>query len=177
MSHSSSTGSTCDPNLIPLLDVVLQILMFFMMCINFATGQAAEEVRLPKSTSVKPIDKTDPDWLYVNFKPFRLRDFDTRLPADALAEAREKFQEGDPCILVLGERPMKLNEFRFWLKRQYENAQRISRDGKVNTSVIIRADENADYNQVFEILYACKVVGYTRMKLQALSKTLPGGST
>ncbi len=72
---------------------------------------------------------------------------------------------------------MKLNEFRFWLKRQYENAQRISRDGKVNTSVIIRADENADYNQVFEILYACKVVGYTRMKLQALSKTLPGGST
>jgi biopolymer transport protein ExbD len=177
MSHSSSQGSTCDPNLIPLLDVVLQILMFFMMCINFATSQSAEEVTLPKSVSVKPIDKTDPDWLYVNFKPFHLKDFDGRLPPEVLSEVREKFQEGDSCILVLGERPMKLNDFRFWLKRQYENAERVAADGKVNTSIIIRADANSDYNNVFEILYACKVVGYTRMKLQAQFDNSRGGRT
>jgi biopolymer transport protein ExbD len=178
MSHGHSEGSTCDPNLIPLLDVVFQLLMFFMVCVNFATGQVAEEVRLPTSVSVKPIDKADPDWLYVNFKPFHVRDFERRLPEAALAEAREKFQEGDPCILVLGERPMRLLEFRYWLKRQYEQAERLTKDGKVATTIIVRADKDADYGQVFEILNTCRIVGYTRLKLQALTtNTKPGGGS
>jgi biopolymer transport protein ExbD len=161
-----------------MLDVVLQLLMFFLTCINLATGQVAEEVTLPKSTSVKPVDKTDPDWLYVNFKPFHVKDFETRLSANRLAEVRDAFRDGDACIQVLGaDRPMKLNEFRFWLKQQFENAERVSRDGKVTTTIIIRADKNSDYSQVFELLYACKVVGYTRMKLQALTDIVPGANS
>ena len=45
MSHGpSAEGSNAEPNLTPLLDVVLQLLMFFMMCVNFVTEQVNEDI-------------------------------------------------------------------------------------------------------------------------------------
>ncbi|MFN6050729.1 MAG: ExbD/TolR family protein, partial [Planctomycetia bacterium] len=50
MSHGgSSDGGNMEPNLTPLLDVVLQLLMFFMMCVNFVTNQVSEDIILPES--------------------------------------------------------------------------------------------------------------------------------
>jgi biopolymer transport protein ExbD len=175
MSHSvGGESSRCEPNLTPLLDVVLQLLMFFMMCVNFVTEQVNEEIRLPKSASVKPMDKADSDVLFINFKPFRLADFQDRLPADELARARARFHEDDPCALVLGKEPMKLIDLKLWLKQQYEDAERLS-GGKVNTAIVIRAHKEASYAQVFEVLQMCKVQGYQRLKLRALTKNTPGG--
>jgi biopolymer transport protein ExbD len=45
MSHGSSgEGAVSEPNLTPLLDVVLQLLMFFMMCVNFVNEQVNENI-------------------------------------------------------------------------------------------------------------------------------------
>ncbi len=175
MSHGGSgDGPSCEPNLTPLLDMVLQLLMFFMMCVNFVTEQVNEDIKLPRSTSVKPMDKADSDILFINFKPFKLADFEGKLPADALARAQANFHEGDPCILVLGKEPMKLIELNAWLKQQYEDAEKIAKDGKVNTAIVIRAHLDSDYAQVFEVLHMCKVRGYTRLKLRAMTKNTPG---
>jgi biopolymer transport protein ExbD len=170
MSASAGHGKNrCEPNLTPLLDVVLQLLMFFMMCVNFVGNQATREVTLPRSAAVKPIDKADESWLYVNFKPFKLHDYETKLPPDQLDEMRRTFQDGDPVIYVTGKPPMKLSLFRSWLKGQYEEADRIAKDQKkkVNTTIVIRADLNASYGMVFEIMNICKVIGYKKMKMQA----------
>jgi biopolymer transport protein ExbD len=176
MSAPSKT-KRCEPNMTPLLDIVLQMLMFFMMCVNFVSNQVTKEITLPRSGAVKPIDKTDPDWLYVNFKPFHLREFETRLPPDKLDEVRKNFQEGDPTIYVVGvPDPMKLSLFRSWLKGEYEAAERIAKDQnkKVNTSIVIRADKDASYGMVFEIMNVCKVIGYKRLKLQATIENKKG---
>ena len=119
-------GSVAEPNLTPLLDVVLQLLMFFMMCVNFVNEQVNEEIRLPKSQSVKPMDKADTDVLYVNFKPFLLKDFQDRLPADVLARVQNRFRDGDQCILIPGKEPMRRSDFKVWLKEQYEDAKKIA---------------------------------------------------
>jgi biopolymer transport protein ExbD len=74
-------------------------------------------------------------------------------------------------VLVLGKPPMKLIELKYFLKQEYEDKQKTSPDGKVNTAVVIRADQGTDYVQVYEILHLCKVQGYTRLKLRALQKT------
>jgi biopolymer transport protein ExbD len=175
MSHGASdSGGACEPNLTPLLDVVLQLLMFFMMCVNFVSEQVSRDIALPKSASVKPMDKADTDILFVNFKPFKLSDFEDKLPADALARAQQNFREGDPCIQVLGKEPMKLIELNTFLKGQYEDAEKTSKDGKVNTAIVIRASKDSDYSQVFEVLHMCKVRGYTRLKLRAITKNTPG---
>jgi biopolymer transport protein ExbD len=181
MSHGAGgEGAATEPNLTPLLDVVLQLLMFFMMCVNFVNEQVNEDIRLPRSQAVKPMDKTDPDVLFVNVKPFALKDFQDRLPSDVLARVQDKFRDGDECILVPGKEPMRRNELRIWLKQQYDDAKQIAeqRGAKdVNTAIVIRAHREADYDQVFGILQLCKNIGYRRLMLRALTKNTPGGAT
>lgn len=181
MSHGpAGEGGNAEPNLTPLLDVVLQLLMFFMMCVNFVSEQVNEDIVLPRSQAVKPMDKAEADYLFINLKPFALSDFQDRLPSDVLARVQDKFHDGDECILVPGKEPMRRNELRIWLKQQYEDAKQIAeqRGAKgVNTAIVIRAHKEADYGQVFEILQMCKNVGYRRLMLRALTKNTPGGVT
>jgi biopolymer transport protein ExbD len=178
MSHGGGgDGGISEPNLTPLLDVVLQLLMFFMMCVNFVNEQVNEDIVLPHSQAVKPMDKTDPDVLFVNVKPFALKDFQDRLPADVLARAQEKFREGDECILVPGKEPMSDKELIVWLRQQYDDAKSAAErtgESEVKTAIVIRGHKDADYGQVFSILQRCKVAGFRRMMLRAMTKNTPG---
>src|SRR5689334_3835522 len=98
MSHGpAGDAAHTEPNLTPLLDVVLQLLMFFMMCVNFVSEQVNEDIRLPNSQAVKPMDKADTDLLFINLKPFALKDFQDKLPADVLARVEARFRDGDEC--------------------------------------------------------------------------------
>jgi biopolymer transport protein ExbD len=183
MSHAADAAiAHAEPNLTPLLDVVLQLLMFFMMCVNFVSEQVNEDIRLPQSQAVKPMDKADTDVLFINLKPFDLKEFQDRLPSDVLARVQEKFREGDECILIPGKEPMRRSDLNVWLKQQYADARQIAEsrgDGSkdVNTAIVIRAHKESDYSQVFEILQMCKNVGYRRLKLRALTKNTPGEAT
>jgi biopolymer transport protein ExbD len=184
MSHGPvGEGAHAEPNLTPLLDVVLQLLMFFMMCVNFVSEQVNEDIRLPNSQAVKPMDKADTDLLFINLKPFALKDFQDKLPADVLARVEGRFRDGDECILIPGKEPMRRSDLKVWLKQQYDDAKQIAEsrtDGgpkTVNTAVVIRAHKESDYGQVFEVLQMCRTIGYTRLKLRALTKNTPGGGT
>lgn len=181
MSHGpAGDGGVAEPNLTPLLDVVLQLLMFFMMCVNFVSEQVNEDVKLPKSQAVKPMDKADADYLFVNLKPFALADFQDRLSADKLEDVQKKFREGDECILVLGKEPMRFNEFRIWLKQQFEDAKQIAEQRgtkEVTTAIVIRAHKESEYGQFFSIMQLCKNIGYRRFMFRALTKNTPGGAT
>jgi len=149
--------------------------MFFMMCVNFVTEQVNEDIKLPESQSARPMDKSETDVLFLNVKPFASADFAERASPDTMARLQQNFREGDPCIMVVGQDPMKPIELKHWLKRQYEDAELNAKDGKVNTAIIIRAHLNSDYSQVFQLLQLCKVQGYTRLKLRAMTKS--GGAT
>jgi biopolymer transport protein ExbD len=54
MSHGPSSGGAikAEPNLVPLLDVVLQLIMFFMLTVKFVSNESQDErVKLPDSTA------------------------------------------------------------------------------------------------------------------------------
>ena len=53
---AASTSERMEPDLTPLLDVVMQLIMFFMMCINFVNEQVNANVLLPTSTSAPSAD-------------------------------------------------------------------------------------------------------------------------
>ncbi len=75
---------------------------------------------------------------------------------------------------------MRRSDLNVWLKQQYADAKQIAESNgakDVNTAVVIRAHADADYAQVFEVLQLCKNVGYTRLRLRALTKNVPGGGT
>lgn len=44
MNSGSGEAHVVEPNLISLLDLVMQLLMFFIMCVTFVTDQAAAEI-------------------------------------------------------------------------------------------------------------------------------------
>ena len=55
MNSGSGEALVVEPNLISLLDLVMQLLMFFIMCVTFVTDQAAAEISLPDSQAAAPI--------------------------------------------------------------------------------------------------------------------------
>jgi len=58
-----------EPNLTPLLDVVMNLIMFFMITINFVNDQLNANVLLPDSVSAQELPpKTETDWLVINIE-------------------------------------------------------------------------------------------------------------
>ena len=71
MSHGGGgEGKATEPNLVPLLDMVMQLLMFFMISVNFVSEQVNESIQLPVAQSARPMDKTDTDVLFLNLAAF-----------------------------------------------------------------------------------------------------------
>src|SRR5215831_5430041 len=67
MSHGPSADAIkAEPNLVPLLDLVFQLIMFFMICVNFVSEQVNEDIRLPTAQSARPMDKGEVEVLVLN---------------------------------------------------------------------------------------------------------------
>src|SRR5436190_243114 len=64
MSHGNT--EKCEPNFTPLLDLVLQLVMFFMLCANFVMEQTREEVKLATAVSGKVRDKSETEEIILN---------------------------------------------------------------------------------------------------------------
>src|SRR5215831_1988380 len=127
MSHGGpSLGEIkAEPNLVPLLDLVFQLIMFFMICVSFVTDQVNERIKLPEAQSARPLDKGEIDVLFLNM------DESGKLVVPGQAQP-------------LASEP----EMRYYLRQQYADAKRAAeekgdRKGQVRTVVIIRADKNS----------------------------------
>ena len=138
-----------DPNLIPLLDLVLQLVMFFIMVANFAAQNVTSDVRLPLATSAKPPDPSELDVIYLNIN-------------------------GDGKLLVSGREALNtLSEVKYYMLSEYTTAKRSAEsrgEKEVKTVVIIRADRDADFKPVFEVLREAKSAGFKRWQLRATVK-------
>jgi len=148
MSHGADTAVKAEPNLVPLLDLVLQMLMFFIITVNFVSNQVNESIKLPVAQMAQPMKKDITDVLYLN--------------------VNEKGQ-----IEVVGrEQPLSdFGQIKNFLRTEYRNREILAGPGKVNTSVIIRADRNSEYRLVYQILRQCKEQGFRKMQLRAMTKT------
>jgi biopolymer transport protein ExbD len=150
MAQGSGSESRAEPNLTPLLDVVLQLLMFFMMCANFVSNQVNENVQLPVMQSARPADKRENDLLFLNLTK-------------------------DGKLEIPGKEPIPLsdqNAVKVELRKTYNDAKRtLDKDDKeVKTIIVIRADQNIDYKDVFQVMYFCKEVGYRQFRMRAMTE-------
>src|ERR1700712_1050711 len=69
MSASMGQGLKAEPNLTPLLDVVFQLITFFMLVINFTNENYDSRIKLPVAGSARPLDdpaKAQEDRLVLN---------------------------------------------------------------------------------------------------------------
>ena len=150
MSRGASVKA--EPELVPLLDLVFQLIMFFMICVNFVSDQVNEEIQLPIAQSARPMDSTLAEVLVLNMDA---RGNVTTLGVEKLSSPGAK---------------------RVHLKQFYADAKRAAEDrgdkkGTVKTTVIVRAHKDATYSQVYELLGICKEAGFHRLQLRANVKS------
>jgi biopolymer transport protein ExbD len=155
MSHAhGGVSEVAEPNLVPLLDLVLQLVMFFMMCTQFVVmEQNDQSIRLPLAQQATPLPEQGlgPDVLYLN-----------------VTDRGEVKVVGRPRPLVTDE------EILVFLRDVYESAREAAgrRGAKdVTTQVVVRADKDATFDQIFRVLRRCQDVGLRKVQLRAI-KTL-----
>lgn len=162
MSHGGDDNSA-EPDLTPLLDLVLQLLMFFIINVNFVSEQVNPDIKLPQSESARPIDKPAEKDIFLNQKSRSAAWLD-RQPADV----RQRLSNADSVVMVTGSPPMSMLEARSWLKDTYERAQRNSKDGQVNITIHFRPDGDLEVNELMKLMTACKLAGFKNLKMHAV---------
>ena len=66
MSHGGGGGEVVEPNLTPLLDLVMQLLMFFIICVRFVTDQVKAEIQVPDNQEARRPGKTTDSPIILN---------------------------------------------------------------------------------------------------------------
>jgi biopolymer transport protein ExbD len=204
MSHGLSGSSQhVEPNLTPLLDLVLQLLMFFIIVTNFSASQSYEPVDLAVSTtaampddtaSSRPTSEGDSDYLFLTIKPFKSADLLPRITDETQKKkAMDDFPSDDlPCVIAgsADPAPIKLvnpagnpeNDLDVWLKRYADDVKMLSPENKglppekqkLHTTVILRTDGKINYEVVYRIMKACKDVGFPKLRVRALVEKVNG---
>ena len=141
-----------DPNLVPLLDLVLQLIMFFMITINFVrVDQFDDAIKLPVATSAVKIDKTAEDWIFLNLNAKgELSGSLTNLTLDTPQKIK---------VHLMGEKDV--------LAR---SAQARGKAADAKVVIILRADKACKYGEVWKVLDACQQAGLKYWQLRVMTK-------
>ena len=164
MSHGGG-DEIAEPDLTPLLALVLQLLMFFIINVNFVSEQVSADIKLPSSESARPIDKADPAAIFLGQK-VKTAEYLAKLTQ----KERERFQNFDSIVLIPTQPPMSPPEAKAWLKDKFEFLSKLKPDGKVDTIIYFRPDADLEYGEMLKLMNYCKVAGFTRIKVRAQMK-------
>ena len=153
---SSSTGSElkAEPNLTPLLDVVFQLITFFMLVINFSQDNFDSRIKLPIAGSARPQD-------------------------DATKVAEERLVlnvDNRGNLLFLGQ-TLSFDQAarKIKLEAQIARANIKAVQGKVGPNqelparVVIRADRDTAFSKLFGLIGTCQSNGYQKFDLKAMT--------
>src|SRR5262245_734255 len=161
-----------EPNLVPLLDLVLQMVMFFMAVTNFAMENINESVKLPLAQSAKPVENVGTDILYVNVDQHGnlLVPSDKNFPDGKIDGMVGKvIDEATKKVVQPGtfNRNKRIDAMRAYLSNAYKNSEiaaaaRKDEPGKVRTMVILRAHSDADFRDVYEVLNQCRAAKFKK---------------
>ncbi|HMP16250.1 MAG TPA: biopolymer transporter ExbD, partial [Gemmatales bacterium] len=183
-----------DINLTPLLDLVLQLIMFFLACINFASDQASNSVQLPRSLSATEIQpKTEQDYILINIEVVRkdrlapdgkpITTPDGRPVRDLVEPRTIKFRihggeditffdRPDQKALGLGRAMNRMKELARNLRFRISARDNIKVDTikTLKVPIIVRADVETEYTMIYQLIQQCKNIGFERIELRALTK-------
>src|SRR5579872_4968144 len=98
MSHGGGGDDNAEPDLTAMLDVVMQLLMYFIMCANFIAQENNADVLLPLAVNAKPLSSEDNDVIFLNI-------------------------DKDGKVLILGEEPKDMDATRLWLENRALDAK------------------------------------------------------
>ena len=156
MSHGPSSGGGVEVNLIPMIDIVIQLITFFLMLVNFDNSNKDERIRLPIADLAKPseMDIDEPLTLSINGRG------EVNTGLGDLVDA-----DGDSFRATM-------------IREAHEAKKRMKAAGKLTkedpsgrtplwTTVMIRGDKDTDYGKVQRMMKICQEQGFYKFALRA----------
>lgn len=150
MSPTLPSAAHFQPNLTPILDMVFQLITFFMLVINFKSASLERRLKLPVVGSARPVDmKGHEDVLVLNIN------------ADGQLLVYGQPREIDSYVATEAQASL------LTARRTIEN---FHIGDELPTTVVIRADENTPFKLLNRIISTCQLHGFRRFSLKALNK-------
>ena len=162
-----SDAERCEPNLTPMLDMVLQLVMFFMLVANFAAEETNAMVKLPDASAARILDKTQDRTAFINLTYPGKDKAGVDQPKSLTFNAGVRRVACANSLILQGEL-----ETQYKLDKVHAEKTEKGRTewaaGKGRSLIIVRADLRHDYKEVNEILAASRGAGYTDIQLRAI---------
>jgi biopolymer transport protein ExbD len=154
MSASMSHAASAEPDLTPMLDMVFQLITFFMLVINFKGASMDLSLKLPILGSARPVETGgSEEILILNIdKTGQINVYGT--PKDV-----------EPYI--------KLEASRAALKAREENRNFKLGENDLPGVVVIRADRSTPFSQLNKIIKTCQKYKFRRFALKAMNREDP----
>lgn len=151
MSSSMSHAASAEPNMTPILDMVFQLITFFMLVVNFKAAAMDLDLKLPVVGSAMPVDTQGQEDLLV-------------LNINSQGQLRVYGQIiGDVTAYIKNEAQASLT-----LARQ-ANAQ-LKPGDDLPSIVVIRADKSTPFTMLNSVISNCQTSGYRKFALKAMNK-------
>ncbi len=150
MAASSSELTLAQPNLTPLLDMVFQLITFFMLVINLKEASLDLDLQLPVLGSARPVEtKGEEDLLVLNID----------------LEGRLKVYGSTPDVGTYIAAEAKQEEARMKAKNKaFKSGDELA------TTVVIRADKSTPFKRLNDIIKICQKYNYRKFALKALNR-------
>ncbi len=145
---SDMNSDRAEPDLTPLLDMVFQLITFFMLVINFKGASLDLSLKLPVLGSARPLERTG------KLEPILL---------NVDAEGQVKAYGGAVDIEQHISREQRL------LKADLELAGKPT-TGDMPVTVILRADRAAPFHLVNHVITVCQNHGFRQFSLSAMTR-------
>ncbi len=149
---SASSSESYEPNLTPILDMVFQLITFFMLVINFKGASMDLTLKLPVLGSARPLE-------YVG------RHEPLTLNIDKEGTVRSRGETVDVDAYVAREARL--------LKLLLDAGGTELVDGELPVPVVIRADRTVTFTALLRIMRLCQAEGYRQIALSAMTKGGP----
>ena len=135
------------PNLTPMLDMVFQLITFFMVVANFKAAAIAKDLELPVLGSARPVDTRGLESvLILNI------DREGTLKAHGRTQSIREFLKDEAGAVLLSER-------RFHPELEFGQ--------ELPTLVVIRADRATKFHDSIRVIHACQEFGFRQFALKA----------
>ncbi len=142
-----------EPNLTPLLDVVFQLITFFMLVFRISGENFDQRVKLPVASSARPAEGTsaDEDRLVLNI------DHDGNLL-------------WGPKVLNMEQAQKELNTQAQLVRLNLKVRGKDAKPGDaLPTVIVVRADRSTTFSQIYRLITTCQANGFTRFNLKAMN--------
>jgi biopolymer transport protein ExbD len=152
MSASLSQDIKAEPNLTPILDMVFQLITFFMLVINFKSAELDLSLSLPVVGSARPVETHGQRGLLV-------LNIDKEGNLRVYGAAKSNIES-----YIRGEALQSRLEYRRTTGKDLAEGEDLP------TTIVIRADRTTPFRMINRVIRACQDNGFRSFALKAMNK-------